>query len=196
MKTTKWLLDPAHSELTFKIRHLMISNVSGVFRNFTAKLETEGTDFHKANIKLIAEMDSISTNNEQRDAHLRSPDFFDVEKFPQLMFTSTGIEQTADGSFNLHGNLTIKNVIKPIILNMEFNGIVEDPQGQEKAGFSVSGKINRSDWGINLNVALETGGLMLGEEVRIQSEVQFIKQEVNLLKDNGYHNLKVEEVKL
>ena len=181
MKTTKWLLDPAHSELTFKIKHLMISNVSGAFKNFSAKVETEETDFSKANINLTAEMNSISTNNEQRDAHLRSSDFFEVEKFPQMKFTSTRIEQTDEESFNLYGNLTLKDVTKPVKLNMEFNGIVKDPQGQEKAGFLVSGKINRSEWGINLNVALETGGLMLGEDVRIQSEVQFIRQEANVL---------------
>ena len=180
MKTTKWLLDPAHSELTFKIKHLMISNVSGAFKNFSAKMETEGTDFSKANINLIAEMDSISTNNEQRDAHLRSSDFFEVEKFPQSKFTSTRIEQTDDESFNLYGNLTIKGVTKPVKLNMEFNGIMKDPYGLEKAGFLVIGKIKRSDWGINLNVALETGGLMLGEDVRIQSEVQFVRQEINV----------------
>ena len=181
MKTTKWLLDPAHSELTFKIKHLMISNVSGAFKNFSAKVETEGADFSKANINLTADMNSISTNNEQRDAHLRSSDFFEVEKFPQMKFTSTRIEQTDDESFNLYGNLTLKGVTKPVKLNMEFNGTMRDPQGQEKAGFLVSGKINRSDWGINLNVALEAGGLMLGEDVRIQSEVQFIRQEANVL---------------
>ena len=180
MKTTKWLLDPAHSELTFKIKHLMISNVSGAFKNFSAKATTEGTDFSKANINLTAEMNSISTNNEQRDAHLRNSDFFEVEKFPQLKFTSTRIEQTDDESFTLYGNLTMKDVTKPVKLTMEFNGIMKDPYGQEKAGFLISGKIKRSDWGINLNVALETGGLMLGEEVRIQSEVQFIRQEVNV----------------
>ena len=180
METTKWLLDPAHSELTFKIKHLMISNVSGAFKNFSAKATTEGTDFSKANINLTAEMNSISTNNEQRDAHLRNSDFFEVEKFPQLKFTSTRIEQTDDESFNLYGNLTMKDVTKPVKLTMEFNGIMKDPYGQEKAGFLISGKIKRSDWGINLNVALETGGLMLGEEVRIQSEVQFKRQEINV----------------
>lgn len=180
MKTTKWLLDPAHSELTFKIKHLMISNVSGAFKNFSAKAETEGTDFSKATISLTAEMNSISTNNEQRDAHLRNSDFFEVEKFPQLKFTSTRIEQTDDESFNLYGNLTMKDVTKPVKFTMEFNGIMKDPYGQEKAGFLVSGKIKRGDWGINLNVPLETGGLMLGEEVRIQSEVQFIRQEINV----------------
>ena len=180
MKTTKWLLDPAHSELTFKIKHLMISNVSGAFKNFSAKMETEGTDFSTANITLTAEMNSISTNNEQRDNHLRSPDFFDVGKFTQMKFISTRIEKTDDESFDLHGNLTMKNVTKPVKLTMEFNGIMKDPYGQEKAGFLVSGKIKRSDWGINLNVALETGGFMLGDEVRIQSEVQFVRQEINV----------------
>lgn len=178
---TKWLLDPAHSELTFKIKHLMISKVSGAFRNFSAKMETEGTDFSNAKIDLTAEVNSISTNNEQRDAHLRSADFFEVEKYPELKFKSTSIEQKGDESFSLYGNLTIKDITKPVKLNMEYNGIVNDPYGQEKAGFFVSGKINRSDWDINLNVALETGGLMLGEEVRIQSEVQFVKQEINVL---------------
>ena len=180
METTKWLLDPAHSELTFKIKHLMISNISGSFKNFNAKVETEEMDFSKANINLTAEMNSISTNNEQRDIHLRSADFFEVEKFPQLKFTSTGIEQIDGEAFNLHGNLTIKGITKPVKLNMEFNGIVKDPQGQEKAGFLVSGKINRNDWGITINVPLETGGLMLGEDVRIQCDVQFVRQEINV----------------
>lgn len=193
MKTTKWLLDPAHSELTFKIKHLMISSVSGTFRNFSAKVETEGIDFSKANINLTAETNSISTNNEQRDAHLRSSDFFEVEKFPQLKFTSTRIEKTDGDSFNLYGNLTMKRVTQPVKLHMEYNGIVKDPYGQEKAGFLVSGKIKRSDWGINLNVALEAGGFMLGEDVSIQSEVQFIKQQANVLVELNEPELETSE---
>lgn len=180
MKTTKWLLDPSHSELTFKIKHLMISNVSGTFKNFTAEVETEETDFSKANITLTAEINSISTNNEQRDAHLRNSDFFEVEKFPQLKFTSTEIEQKDGETFNLYGDFAMKGVTRPVKLNMEFNGMVKDPNGQEKAGFFISGKINRSDWGINFNGALETGGLMLGEDVKIQSEVQFVRQQASV----------------
>src|SRR5690625_788549 len=137
----------------------------GRSRILAQRWKPTGKNFSKANIHLTAEMNSISTNNEQHDAHLRSSDFFEVEKFPQMKFTSTGIEQTDDESFNLYGNLTLKGVTKPVKLNMEFNGLVKDPQGQEKAGFLVSGKFNRSDWGINLNVALETGGMMLGEDV-------------------------------
>lgn len=158
----------------------MISSVSGAFKNFNAEVETEEADFSKAKIGLRAEMDSISTNNEQRDAHLRTSDFFEVESFPELKFNSTRIEQTNEEVFDLYGELTMKGVTKPVKLKMEFNGIAKDSNGQEKAGFLIAGKVNRNDWGINFNGALETGGLMLGEEVKIQSEVQFVRQETKV----------------
>jgi polyisoprenoid-binding protein YceI len=181
MTKTKWLLDLMHSELQFKIKHLMISNVSGAFKNFHAEVETEEEDFSTAEIHLVAEMDSISTNNEQRDAHLRTSDFFEVEKYPELKFKSTKIEKTGSDIFALHGELTLKGVTKPAKLNVEFNGTTKDPWGGERAGFVVTGKINRADWGVSFNKALETGGVMLGDEIKINSEIELVKQEVEVL---------------
>ena len=181
MAKTKWLLDPMHSELQFKIKHLMISNVSGALKNFHAEVETEEEDFSTAKISLIAEMDSISTNNEQRDAHLRNADFFEVERYPELKFKSVKIENSDIDIFALYGELTIKGVTKPVKLNVEFNGTTKDPWGGERAGFVVTGKINRGDWGVNFNGVLEAGGLLLGEEVKINSELEFVKQEVGVL---------------
>jgi len=176
MATTKWISDPIHSELGFKIKHLMISNVSGSFKNFKADVETTGTDFSTAQINLTADMHSISTNNEQRDAHLRNADFFEVEKFPELAFHSTKIEKTADETYSLFGELTLKGVKKPVKLHMEYNGAINDPWGGERVGFVITGKINRNDWGVNFNGVLETGGVVLGEEVRINSEIELVKQ--------------------
>lgn len=181
MKKTKWVLDPAHSELGFKIKHLMISNVSGSFKNFQAEVETEGTDFSSAQVALTVEMTSISTNNEQRDVHLRNADFFEVEKYPELVFRSTRVEMADSDSFALHGELTLKGITKPVKLSVEYNGLTKDPWGGERAGFLVTGKIKRSDWGINFNAALEAGGLVLGEEVKINSEIQLVKQAVSAL---------------
>ena len=178
MKKTKWLLDPTHSELGFKIKHLMISNVSGSFKNFNAEVESEDEDFSTAEISLTAEMASIFTNNEQRDAHLRASDFFEVEKFPELRFRSTRMEKIDSDSFTLHGDLTLKGVTRPVKLKVEYNGVTKDPWGGERAGFVVAGKIKRADWGVNFNAALETGGVVLGEEVRIDGEIQLVKQAV------------------
>ncbi|TCJ14426.1 polyisoprenoid-binding protein [Flaviaesturariibacter flavus] len=176
MATTKWSLDPTHSELGFKIRHLMITNVSGSFQTFSVEAETEGTDFTTAKISVTADMASISTNNAQRDAHLRTADFFETEKHPELKFVSTRIEKVGSENFTLYGDLTLKGVTRPVKLNVEFSGVTKDPWGGERAGFTVNGKINRSDWGVSFNGALETGGVMLGEEVKIHSEAQLVKQ--------------------
>ncbi|AKD02597.1 YceI family protein [Pontibacter korlensis] len=176
MATTKWSLDLSHSELGFKIKHLMISNVTGKFSKFDAEAETEGDDF--SNAKVVADIDvaSINTNNEQRDEHLRNADFFASDAHPNMKFVSTKVERVDEDTFKLHGDLTIKDTTKPVTLAVEHNGIATDPWGNVKAGFSISGKINRKDWGINYNAALETGGVMLGEELKIQGEVQLVKQ--------------------
>jgi polyisoprenoid-binding protein YceI len=181
MATTKWLLDPLHSELQFKIKHLMISNVSGSLTSFTGEVETEEEDFSTAKISLVADMHSISTNNEQRDAHLRNSDFFEVEKYPELKFKSTKVEKTGIDTFALYGDLSLKGATKPVKLHVEFNGTTSDPWGGERSGFVVTGKINRSDWGVTFNKALETGGLMLGEEVKINSEIELVKQDAGVL---------------
>jgi polyisoprenoid-binding protein YceI len=177
----KWSSDPMPSELQFKIKHLMISNVSGALKNFSAEVEAEDENFSTAKISLTAQMDSISTNNEQRDVHLRNSDFFEVGKYPELKFKSTKVQQADSDSFVLHGELTMKGVTKPVRLNVEFNGATKDPWGSERAGFTITGKINGADWGINFNSVLETGGVVLGEEIRIYSEIELVKQEVGML---------------
>lgn len=176
MSLTKWSLDPTHSEVAFKIKHLMISTVTGHFNKFSLSGETENNDFNTVKkIEFTADIDSIDTNNEQRDAHLKSADFFNVEKNPQIHFTGKKYEVTnGEGTFS--GDLTIAGITKPVTLNVEFGGVVVDPFGQTKAGFTVTGKISRKDFGITYNAALETGGVMLGDEIKINAEIQLIKQ--------------------
>ena len=171
---TKWVLDPSHSELLFKVRHMMISNVKGEFQKFNA--EISGDDFLTSKINVTIDASSISTNNEQRDAHLKSADFFDVENHKELSFTSTSFTQVEDENYQLKGILTMKGVSKEIKLDVEVGGVSKDPWGNEKAGFSIKGKINRKDWGLNWNAALETGGVLVSDEVKISGEVQFVKQ--------------------
>ena len=175
MKTQKWQFDPLHSELRFKIRHLMISNVSGSFKQFNVDMETLGEDITSAKIRVMADIESINTGNEQRDAHLRNGDFFDATTHPQLEFNSTSIEQTDDENYILNGDLTMKGVTRPAKLALEYSGLTKDPWGNQRAGFVVTGKINRSEWGISFNNVLETGGVALSDEVRITAEVQMIK---------------------
>jgi polyisoprenoid-binding protein YceI len=181
MSTTKWVLDPTHSELGFKIKHLMISNISGSLKKFQIEVETEDEDdFSSAKVDLTADMSSIFTNNEQRDAHLRNSDFFDVDKHPELIFRSTSVEMLDDENFKMHGDLTIRGITKPVTLNVEYSNVTKDPWGGERVGFVVTGKINRSHWGVNFNSVLETGGLALSDEVRIISEMQLVKQDVGV----------------
>lgn len=174
MENTKWVLDPSHSEIEFKVKHLMISNVKGNFTKFES--EINGSDFTASSISVKIDATSISTNAEDRDAHLKSADFFDVEKYPTLTFESTSFTQKDDEEYELVGMLTIKDVSKEVKLQVEFGGTNKDPWGNEKSAFSVNGKINRKDWGLNWNSALETGGVLVGEEVKISADVQFVKQ--------------------
>lgn len=176
MATTKWALDPTHSEIGFKVKHLMFTNVSGNFKTFTATAETDGDNFENAKIEFSADTDSITTHNEQRDQHLKSADFFDVASFPKLSFTSTKLAGKGEGEYELTGSLTLHGVTNTVELNVEFGGIVKDPWGNIKAGFSINGKLNRKDFGLNWNAALETGGVMVSEEVRIHAEIQLVKQ--------------------
>ena len=170
----KWVLDPVHSEIQFTVKHMMITNVKGEFRNYD--IEIEGDDFPGSKILVRLYADSISTNNADRDIHLKSADFFDAEKFPELTFESTSFKKTDDTNYKLTGIFTMKGISKEITLDAEFGGINTDPWGNVKAGFSVSGKINRKDWGLNWNGVLETGGVLVSEEVRLNAEIQFIKQ--------------------
>ncbi len=175
MATSKWVLEPAHSELQFKIRHLMISNVSGSFNKFDGSVETEGDDLTTAKVNFTIDADSISTNNEQRDGHLKSGDFFDVATHPSITFEGAGMQKVGDEDYKMNGNLTMHGVTHPVALNVEFGGIAKDPWGNTKAGFTVEGKINRKDFGLAWNAPTEAGGLLVGEEVKISANVQFVK---------------------
>jgi polyisoprenoid-binding protein YceI len=174
-KKTKWTLDPTHSEIVFKVKHLMITNVKGEFRKFSAEVDSNGSDFSKASINATIDASSIFTNEDGRDGHLKGVDFFDVENYPRLTFAGTAFKKVGDENYQLKGNLTIKGVTKEVTLDVEFGGINKDPWGNEKAGFSINGKINRKDWGLNWNAALETGGVLVSDEVKISAEVQLVK---------------------
>jgi polyisoprenoid-binding protein YceI len=178
MATQSWALDPTHSELQFKIKHLMISTVTGQFNEFKASVETDGDEFANAKVHFTATVDSISTNNEQRDAHLKNGDFFDAEKYPVIVFENEKMEKTGEDEYKLYGTLTMHGVSKKIILNAEFGGITKDPWGNTRTGFSVTGKINRLDFGMSFGAVSETGGLLLGDEVKISANVQFVKEAV------------------
>lgn len=174
MSTTNWNLDPSHSEVTFKVKHMMITNVSGSFTDFNVTASSDGDDFSKANVNFSAKAASVNTGSAQRDGHLQSADFFDAEKYPEITFKSTSVEKDGD-DYKLQGDLTIKDVTKNITLNAEHGGIGKDPYGNIKAGFTVTGKINRKDFGLTWNAALETGGVMVSEEVKINCEIQLVK---------------------
>jgi len=178
MSLTKWSLDPTHSEVSFKIKHLMISTVTGQFKKIALEGETETDDFNSAKkIEFTADIDSIDTNNEQRDGHLKSADFFNAEVNPQILFSGKKYEVNGEEG-TLTGDLTIAGVTQPVTLNVEFGGIVVDSYGQTKAGFTVTGKISRKDFGLTYNSGTETGGLLLGDDIKINAEIQLVKQKV------------------
>jgi len=170
---TKWSIDQAHSEIGFKVRHLMIAHVRGAFKTFDASIYTNDKDFTTAEIDLWIDAASLSTGDAKRDEHLRSVDFFDVKNHSQITFTSSTIGKSdSDGNHELWGELTMIGVTKNVKLNVQFGGILNDPWGFEKAGFTISGKINRSDWGLIWNTLMESGGLMVSEEVTILCELE------------------------
>lgn len=174
---TKWVLDPAHSEVGFKVKHLMISTVTGTFTQFDVQVEASREDFSDAKIVFTAATASIDTKNEQRDAHLKSPDFFESEKYPDIRFVSTSFARaTGNGDYTLEGTLTIKDVTRNITIPVEYGGTVRDPWGNTKAAFSIDTKINRKEFGLGWNAALETGGVLVGEDIRIQAEIQLAEQ--------------------
>ena len=172
----KWILDPSHSEVQFKVKHMMISNVSGKFTKFDASLETEGEDFMTAKITFTADIASISTGQDPRDEHLKSAEFFDAAQFPQLKFVATKYENVDnDGSYEVYGDLTIHGVTKNIKLDAEFGGVIKDPWGNTRAGITASGKINRKEFGLTWHGVTETGSLIVSDEVRIHVGLEFVK---------------------
>ena len=171
-----WQIDPAHSEVQFSARHMMISTVRGRFNQFSGTIDADEKNPEGARVFVQIETASINTNNEQRDAHLRSPDFLDAEKFPHLTFTSNRFERKGESEGRLYGDLTIRDVTKPVVLEVEHTGLAKSPWGTTSAGFTATTKINRKDWNLNWNVALETGGWLVGEEIKISIELELVKQ--------------------
>lgn len=176
MSTTKWAVDPTHSEIGFKVKHMMFTNVSGQFTKFTAEATTNGDSFENAAFSFSGDIESVSTGNADRDGHLLSPDFFDAAQFPKITFESTAFNKKNEGEYTLNGNLSLHGETKPVSLEVEFGGIAKDPWGNTKAGFTITGKLNRKDFGLTWNSALETGGVLVGEEVKLAIELQFVKQ--------------------
>ena len=174
---TKWALDPTHSEVQFKIKHLVISTVTGSFNTFAGTMESAGDDdFDNAKVEFSLDVDSINTNQEQRDAHLRGEEFFDAAKFPHIKFESTSFVKTGGNEYKITGNLTVKDVTKPVTLEAEYGGSAVDFYGNHKVGFEVSGKINRKEFGLTWGAVTEAGSIVVGDDVKLLFNVQFAKQ--------------------
>lgn len=171
-KKTVWKVDPVHSEFTFKVKHMMISTVTGEFENFDVTAETDGDDFTNANVKVEVDVNSIKTKNTDRENHLKSNDFFNAEKYPLITFKSKSF-----GGETLVGDLTIRDVTKEVALGTEFNGIAVDPYGQTKAGFELNGEINRKEFGLMWNAVTETGNVVVSDKVKIAVNIQLVKQD-------------------
>lgn len=168
---TQWTIDNAHSEIAFKVKHMMISTVTGHFEDFRATVKTDGENFTNAEFEFTAKTASVNTKNEDRDTHLKSDDFLNSEKFPELKFVS----KSYDGD-KLIGDLTIRDVTKEITLDAEFNGIAVDPYGQTKAGFEISGELNRKDFNLTWNAVTEAGSIVVSDKVKLVIDAQFTKQ--------------------
>jgi len=171
-----WKIDASHSDVEFKVKHLMISSVTGYFGKYEGTAESSSDDFTDAKITFEADVNSISTKNEQRDQHLQAEDFFHAAQYPKLSFVSTGVKKVDDENYKIIGDLTMRGVTKPVELAVEFSGIVKDPYGQTKAGFDIKGKINRKDFGVSFHAVTDNGGLVLSDEVKLQASVQLVKQ--------------------
>jgi polyisoprenoid-binding protein YceI len=169
-------IDPSHSDVMFKVKHLMISTVTGIFKTFDATLEVDENDLTKATATFEADIASVDTKNADRDTHLKSDDFFNAEQFPKMTFKSTSIEKVSDEEYTLNGHLTIRDVTKPISLKVDFNGDVVDPWGMERKGFEINGKINRKEYGLKWSAVTEAGGLVVADDVRLVLNVEMIKQ--------------------
>lgn len=173
---TTWKIDPVHTAVEFAVKHLMITTVKGRFNGVSGTVRTDDGDPAKGQVDVVIEAATIDTRESQRDAHLRSADFLDVETFPTLTFRSTRVLDASDGSFGLAGDLTIHGVTREVVLNVASEGRTKDPWGGERSGFAATGKIKRSDFGLTWNQALETGGFVVGDEVKISLEVELVKQ--------------------
>jgi polyisoprenoid-binding protein YceI len=172
---TTWNFDPAHSSIRFAVDHMVISEVEGQFSTYDGSIITTKEDFSDAKINFVIDVNSVDTDNEKRDGHLKSADFFETEKYPKMTFVSTSVEKIADGKYNLKGKLTLHGITKEISLAMTYGGSVKDPWGNTKAGLKVTGVINRTDFGLKYNSILEAGSMLIGEEVTITCKVELVK---------------------
>jgi len=172
---TKWALDPMHSEVQFKIKHLVISTVTGSFKTFQGSAQTDGDEFENAQIEFSLDVDSIDTNQEQRDGHLKGEDFFNAAQYPSIKFQSTSFTKAGGSDYKLVGDLTIKDITKPVTLDVEYGGSAIDFYGNTKAGFEITGKINRKDYGLSWGGITEAGAIVLGDDVKLTINVQFAK---------------------
>ena len=172
----RWNIDPVHSAIGFKIKHLVVSNVRGEFKEYAASIYTKGEDFLSLEIDVRINPASISTGDLARDTHLKGADFFDVEFFKEINFRATGLEKTGSELYVLHGDLTMKGITRKIRLDVEFDGVIKSPRGDKKAYFMVTGKINRKDWGLTWSALMESGGVVVGEDIFIKCEIESIKQ--------------------
>lgn len=170
--TTTWVIDPLHSEVFFKIRHLVISTVTGSFKKFEGSIITEGTDFSNAKVAIVIDVNSIDTNQPQRDEHLQNGDFFDAALYPQINFESASFVNTGGSTYKMSGNLTLRGVTKPIELTVEYGGSEKDGQGNLKHGFEVTGIVNRKEFGMTWNKITDSGGLGLSEDIKLIANIQ------------------------
>jgi len=175
-KSTKWVIDPSHSEIFFKVRHLVIATVTGRFEKFEGTLVSESDDFSNARIEFTADVDSINTNARDRDTHLKSVDFFDAANHPKLMFKSKSFKKEKDSRYKLIGDITIRGITSELILDVEYGGAMKDPWGNEKVGFELEGKLNRKQFGLKWDAITEAGGAVVGDEVKLQLNVELINQ--------------------
>lgn len=175
MAKSKWAVDASHSSIDFSIRHMMIAKVKGTFHAFEAQIDADPTDLTTAEVFFNVDLGSIDTRNQDRDNHLRSADFFDVETYPSVTFTSTSFTKTGEGEYTVTGDLSLHGVTRPETFTVVFEGAGKDPWGNEKVGFSAHGTINRSDYGLTYNAALETGGVLIGDEIKVSLEIEAMK---------------------
>ena len=174
MSTTKWIIDPTHSEVAFKVKHLVISTVTGYFRKFEGAAESTSEDFNGASVTFSLDVNSIDTNQSDRDQHLKSADFFDTASFPTIAFAGKLVNQ--GGEYQLQGDLTLKGITQQVALDVTYGGTVADPYGQTKAGFEIEGKLNRKDFGLTWSAITEAGSVVVSDQVRLQLSVQLVKQ--------------------
>ncbi len=173
-----WKINSAHSQVTFSIRHMMISNVYGRFEKFTGVVEFDEVDPTRSTVDVQIDASTISTREPQRDGHLKSPDFLNVEKYPVIAFKSKRVEMINSDHGRVTGDLTIRDIPREVVLDVEFSGTAKSPYGTTSAGFSASAKINRKDWDLTWNVALETGGVLVGDEIKVNIDLEIVRQPV------------------